>query len=97
MILCGIIGDINIGHRFGTLALTLMQQSGTNALRARTTVMVYAFIHHWKAHIQETLEPFEKAYRTGLENGDLEYAGFSMFFLSFYSFFREKNFFRLKT
>jgi predicted ATPase len=91
MILCGMGGDIRVGHRFGTLALTLMQQSGTDALRARTTLMVYAFIHHWKAHIQETLEPFDRAYRTGLETGDLEYAGFSMFFLSFYSFISGKK------
>ncbi len=86
MILCGIVGDINIGHRFGTLALTLMQESGTDAYRARTTVMVHAFIHHWKAHLKETLVPFESAYRSGLETGDLEYASFSLFFLSFYSF-----------
>jgi PAS domain S-box-containing protein len=91
MILCGIMGDINIGHRFGTLALTLMQESGTDAYRARTTVMVHAFIHHWKTHLKETLEPFERAYRTGLETGDLEYASFSLFFLSFYSFVLGKN------
>jgi PAS domain S-box-containing protein len=86
MILCGIIGNINLGHRFGTLSLKLMQKTGITALQARTTWMVYAFIHHWKAHVQETLEPFEMAYRTGLETGDLEYASFSLFFLSFYSF-----------
>jgi PAS domain S-box-containing protein len=91
MILCGILGDINIGHRFGTLAMTLMQQSGIDAPEARTTMMVYSLIHHWKAHIQETLEPFDRAYRTGLETGDLEYAGFSMFFLSFYSFISGKK------
>jgi len=91
MILCGMIGDINIGHRFGNLALTLIQQSGSNAFRARTTVMVHAFIHHWKAHIQETFEPFERAYQAGLETGDLEWAGFSMFFLSFYSFVSGKK------
>jgi predicted ATPase len=97
MILCGIMGDINVGHRFGTLALTLMQQSGTNAYRARTTVMVHAFIHHWKAHIQETLEPFEKAYRTGLDTGDLEYAVFPCFFYPFILLFPGKSFSRLKT
>ncbi len=86
MMLCGFMGDINVGHRFGRLALTLMQQLGTNAYRSRTTMMVHAFIHHWKTHVQETLEPFESAYRTGLETGDLEYASFSLFFLSFYSF-----------
>jgi PAS domain S-box-containing protein len=96
MILCGIMGDISIGHRFGTLALTLTQQTGTNQLRARTTLMVYAFIHHWKAHIEETLEPFERAYRTGLETGDLEYASFSLFFLSFYSFASGKKLFQVE-
>ena len=85
MILCGVIGHIDIGHRFGNLALALIQHSETKGIQARTTVMVYAFIHHWKAHIQETIEPFEKAYRTGLETGDLEFAGHSMFFSSFYS------------
>ncbi len=96
MILCGIIGDINVGHSFGTLALELIQRSGTNAFRARTNVMVYAFIHHWKAHLQETIEPFEQAYRAGLETGDLEYASFSMFFLSFYSFVSGKKLYQVE-
>jgi PAS domain S-box-containing protein len=91
MILCGMIGDINIGHRFGNLAMTLIQQSETNAYKARTTFMVYAFIHHWKAHIQETLQPFDKAYQTGLETGDLEYASHCMFFSSHFSFFSGKK------
>jgi len=86
MILCGVGEYIPVGHRFGKLALTLVQQTGTHVLRARTTLMVYAFVHHWKAHICETLDPLNKAYETGLETGDLEYASFSMFFSSFYSF-----------
>jgi PAS domain S-box-containing protein len=91
LILCGFIGNINIGHRFGNLALTLMQETGTNGHQAKTILIVYAFIHHWKGHIRETLEPFEKAYRTGLETGDLEYASHSRFFSSFYSLFSGKK------
>ena len=96
MILCGIIGDIGVGHRFGVLSLALMHQTGTHKLRARTTLMVYAFVHHWKAHIRETLEPLDKAYQIGLETGDLEYASFSLFFSSFYSFVSGKKLYQVE-
>jgi len=73
----------------------LIQQTGINELQAKTTLMVYAFIHHWKAHIQETIEPFEEIYRTGLETGDLEAASHAMFFSSFYSLFSGKKLFQV--
>lgn len=96
MVLCGIVGYIGVGHRFGLLALKLLQKSGTHKLLSRTTLMVYAFVHHWKAHIRETLDPLEKAYFDGLETGDLEYASFSIFFLSFYTFVSGKKLFMVE-
>jgi predicted ATPase len=52
--------------------------------------MVYAFIHHWKAHIQETLEPFERAYRSGLKPEIWNMLVFVCFFIH-YSFVSGKK------
>ncbi len=86
MFLCGTAGAIAIGHQFGSLALSIMEKSRISEHRTRTELMLYAFVHHWKAHVRECLGPLEKAHQSGMETGDLEYASFSAFFSSFYSF-----------
>ena len=86
MVLCGTARAVVIGHQFGSLALSLMEKSQVPEHRTRTELMLYAFVHHWRAHIRECLGPLERAHQSGMETGDLEYASFSAFFSSFYSF-----------
>ena len=70
LILCGVVGDINTGYRFGRLALSVLEQSKAKQFRARTTQMVNAFIIHWKEHARETLAPFSDAFQSALDTGD---------------------------
>ncbi|WP_375505306.1 PAS domain-containing protein [uncultured Nostoc sp.] len=74
--LCGIFDNIETGYQFGQLALKLLSQPNTDALKAKTLLTVNHFIIHWKEHIRETLQPLLEGYQSGLETGDLEFAAY---------------------
>ena len=77
VILCGVIGDIEAGYRFGQLALYLLEKVGAQQIKARTIHVVNALIRHWQDPVKDTLRPLQEAYQMGLENGDLEFAAFA--------------------
>jgi PAS domain S-box-containing protein len=79
LILCGIVGDIDSGYQFGLLALKLSERAKIKAVRTRTIHLVEGFIRAWKEHGKTTLTPLLEAYKKGLENGDLEFAAYSIF------------------
>ncbi|EIJ42166.1 putative ATPase [Beggiatoa alba B18LD] len=87
LILCGVIGDISTGHRFGKLALQVLEDFNANELKCRTYFMVYNFVWHWEAALEETLAPLLEAYQVGVDTGELEFAGYSIFMYCNYSFF----------
>ncbi|MEP0884020.1 AAA family ATPase [Trichocoleus sp. ST-U3] len=75
-VLCGMVGNIEFGYEFGQLALRLLSQPNTHSLRARTLNILNTFIIHWKEHIRETSKGLLEGYQSGLETGDLEFAGY---------------------
>ncbi|MCV6636192.1 AAA family ATPase [Candidatus Albibeggiatoa sp. nov. NOAA] len=87
LILCGVIGDISLGHRFGKLALQVLDDFNANELKCRTYFMVNNFVWHWEAPLRETLDPLLEAYQSGVDTGELEFAGYSAFMYCNYSFF----------
>ncbi|MGB0388162.1 MAG: GAF domain-containing protein, partial [Ardenticatenaceae bacterium] len=77
MILCGAVGEIDKGYRFGQLALRVLERFNAEQVKAKTYFIVYSFISHWKEHLRDTLSPLREAYQSGLESGDLEYAAYA--------------------
>ncbi|OKH42874.1 serine/threonine protein kinase [Calothrix sp. HK-06] len=76
-VLCGIVGNIEIGYEFGQLALRLLSLANTHSpLRAKTLLTVNNFIIHWKKHLREISKPLLEGYQSGLETGDLEFAAY---------------------
>jgi PAS domain S-box-containing protein len=75
-ILCGTVGNIELGYQFGQLALKLLSESNHHSLRARTLFVVNISIIHWKKHEREKLQPLLEGYHSGLETGDLEFAAY---------------------
>ncbi|MCT7991222.1 trifunctional serine/threonine-protein kinase/ATP-binding protein/sensor histidine kinase [Laspinema olomoucense] len=75
LILCGLVGDIDTGHRFGQLALKVLAQFENQKLKARTVMVVNNNVRFWKEPLQRTIAPLLLAYESGLETGDVEYAG----------------------
>ncbi|MBD2077109.1 AAA family ATPase [Phormidium sp. FACHB-592] len=76
LVLCGMVDNIESGYEFGQLALRLLSQPHTHALKARTVTIVNNFIIHWKEHARKLLQSFLEGYQSGLETGDLEFAGY---------------------
>lgn len=74
--LCGVVGDIEGGYRFGQLALQLMEKLNARELRAKIKFTFYFFIQPWKAHLRESLNPVLEAYQDALEIGDVEFASY---------------------
>jgi predicted ATPase/signal transduction histidine kinase/tRNA A-37 threonylcarbamoyl transferase component Bud32 len=78
MLLCGVLSDIDSGYQFGKLAIKLGEQFATKEIKAKIDFMFNCFIKQWKEQIKETTQPLLKAFKTGLETGDIEYSCYSV-------------------
>ena len=96
-LLCGVLGDIESGYEFGQLALNLVSKLNAQEIKAKTVAIVNLFIKHWKEHLRATLEPLVSAYSSGMETGDLEYAGYSLLQHSCLAYFSGKELTALET
>lgn len=74
MILCGKIGDIDSGYRFGKLAVNLAENLADKGLKLKIIFSFNAFIRHWKEPLHATLQPLREGYHSGVSSGDLEFA-----------------------
>ncbi|WP_437652593.1 trifunctional serine/threonine-protein kinase/ATP-binding protein/sensor histidine kinase [Sorangium sp. So ce1182] len=78
-------GQIEPGYRFGQLALRLSDRFG-GAEKWSALFMFHFFVHHWREHVEETIDPFMHGYQLALEAGDLEYAGLNLIGVTLQSF-----------
>ncbi|BAY66516.1 two-component sensor serine/threonine kinase [Calothrix brevissima NIES-22] len=74
--MCGVIGDINSGYEWGKLAIKLQEKYNTRKLEVVVMHLYYGCIWHWKKFIRNinAQEKLLKAYQTGLDTGNNEYA-----------------------
>jgi len=86
-LLCGKIGNIKTGFQFGELALDLLQRTNARELSSRVNLLVHGFIFHWKSPLKDTLLPMRQAFASGLETGDLEFAGYSAILYCGFAFY----------
>ncbi|GAA6618789.1 AAA family ATPase [Scytonema sp. NUACC26] len=91
ILMCGAKKNFELGYEFGQLALTLLSRTQNSELKAKTLCLVNAFTQHWKVHLRETLQPLQMAYSSGLDVGDLAFAGYSTHIYGFYSYFAGEN------
>jgi predicted ATPase/signal transduction histidine kinase len=96
VILCGVLGKFEAGYRFGRLSLHLLSRFRTASMEARIITMVSSFINHWKEPIEDTLDSLQKAYRIGLETGDLEWAAMAAHKYCLNSYFCGRGLVRLE-
>jgi predicted ATPase/signal transduction histidine kinase/tRNA A-37 threonylcarbamoyl transferase component Bud32 len=97
LLLCGVVGDIDLGYQFGQLALTLVSKLNAQEIKAKTLMIVNIFIRPWKEHLRETLKPLMAVYSSGLETGDLQYAAFGLLMYSYLAYFSGKELTVLET
>ncbi|MFN6476881.1 AAA family ATPase [Nostoc sp. DedQUE07] len=91
LILGGIVGDIDSGYQFGQLSLKLLDKLNAKEFIAKTYMIVYGCLNHWKKHLNELLLPIQSAYYSGVETGDLEFAGYCACNYSLSSYFAGKE------
>ncbi len=77
LIMCGVVGDIEFGYKFGRLALTVASQFNVKEIKPKTFFIFGGMVAHWKEPVRKTLKPLLESYQIGLETGDLEYAAYS--------------------
>jgi predicted ATPase len=68
------LGDVDMGYRYGSLGLAILDRFNANELVPRVYATFYKHIYVHKRPIKGTLQPLAKAYRIGLCTGDLEAA-----------------------
>ncbi|HEO64910.1 MAG TPA: GAF domain-containing protein, partial [Spirochaetes bacterium] len=73
-ILCGALGNIDLGYRFAQLALYLKDKYNAKEFTAKINLLVNVFAIHWKDHLKDTIYPLLEGFQAGAETGDLEYA-----------------------
>ncbi|MEH1817075.1 MAG: AAA family ATPase [Nostoc sp.] len=91
LILCGVVGDVESGYKFGQLTLRLLDKLNAKEFIAKTYAVVYGSLNHWKKHIREVLHPLRLGYSSGLEIGDLEFAGYCACIYSLSSYLAGKE------
>ncbi|MCW6035251.1 AAA family ATPase [Spirulina subsalsa FACHB-351] len=77
MFLCATLTDLELGYRFGELALHTLDQYQDVELTCKVNQLFYAFIRNWKELVRDRVEALAQNVLTGLENGDLEFACYS--------------------
>ncbi len=75
-ILCGALGDIDAGYRFGTLAVAILEKFSANTLKVKVFHLVENHIKHWKDPFQNAPAVLLDAYQSGVQTGDFEYAAY---------------------
>ena len=75
--LCGVLGKIEEGFRYGQLAMQLLEKEETGEYKSRTLVVHHFFVRHWKRHVEESLNGLLESYQHSLETGDGEFIAHS--------------------
>ncbi|MBD2534771.1 AAA family ATPase, partial [Nostoc flagelliforme FACHB-838] len=86
-VLCGVVQDIELGYKFGQLALTLAERLNTKKGKARALHLFSDHIMQWKVHLKETTPLLVEVYQEGVETGDFEIAGYAAYNVCHHSFF----------
>ena len=79
LFLCGEVGNIEQGYKFGQLALDVLDKLQTTEIKSLVYTLVYGFIKHWRNSYPSTLPYLQQAYQFGLETGDLQNAALSAY------------------
>ena len=74
---CGTIGAADRAYHAGQIAMALSEQFNAKDLRCSLIQLFECFVRHQKEHIQKTFLPLVESIQIGLEDGDLEYVGYS--------------------
>ncbi|MBF2005099.1 MAG: PAS domain S-box protein [Chlorogloeopsis fritschii C42_A2020_084] len=87
VILCEVVQDIELGYKFGKLALGLVERLKTKKGSSKALTIFSANVMHRKVHFRKTIPILVDAYQNGVETGDFEFAGYAASIVCCHSFF----------
>ncbi|MEH2318233.1 AAA family ATPase, partial [Nostoc sp.] len=70
-------GEIKDGYHAGKISLKLLEIYDSREFKCKVNLLFAAHIQHWKEHFNNTLPSLLEALKDGLDNGDVEYAGYA--------------------
>ena len=70
--------DFKTGYQFGKLAVDLISRVNAKEYKATVYAVFYAHIAHWHNTPKESIKGLLEGYVSGLEVGDLEFAGYCL-------------------
>lgn len=73
-----LMGDVAGGVALGELAVKMLPRYPSAELKAKTNMMTYFCLMHWKQPLSQILPRFIEGYQAGLEAGDLEWASYAL-------------------
>ncbi len=74
MLLCAKMTDIELGYRFGQLALHTLEHHEDAEFTCKVNQLFHAFIRNWKELARDLVECLADNVLAGLETGDIEFA-----------------------
>jgi PAS domain S-box-containing protein len=86
-VLCGVVQDIELGYKFGQLALSLVEQLDTKKGKAKALQIFSENVMQWKVHLRKVIPFLVDTYQNGVETGDFEFAGYALYNACCRSFF----------
>ncbi|MBW4594472.1 MAG: AAA family ATPase [Brasilonema angustatum HA4187-MV1] len=87
VVLGAVVQDIELGYKFGQLALSLTERSNIQEGRSKTLTIFSANIMPSKVHFRKTIPILVDAYQNGVETGDFEFASYAACNICCYRFF----------
>ncbi|MEM9447918.1 MAG: AAA family ATPase [Cyanobacteria bacterium P01_E01_bin.6] len=90
-ILSTLCNNLDASYQFGQLAIHLVDKLNAKEIKARTFNQAAIFSLHGKVHLNEAPLILERGCQSGIENGDLEFAGYAAYNWSQYSYFSGLN------
>ncbi len=76
-LLCGVMGQIPQGYRFGQLGLQLSNDFAAREVQCKVHNLFNTHIRHWQEPARASLEPLRRTIEIGLETGDIEFAAYA--------------------
>ncbi len=76
-----LLGQYEIGHRFGKVALKLADRFDDMLMRGKAYLLFAVFINHWREPLASSLEYSLKSFPLLVENGDWTFAGYGAEFV----------------
>ncbi|MBN3899814.1 MAG: AAA family ATPase [Nostoc sp. NOS(2021)] len=74
VLLCGFMGNIELGYQFGQLSLKILEKYNAHFLKSKVYQLFYAHVCGWKEPVSATIDGLLESVQSGLDTGDVEYA-----------------------